>query len=241
MSDLHFPKHDPRTVELILKVLKWWKPDAIDLAGDIDDGECSSRFVEGTPKEAISIKSGAGLVTDFLLELSKTCPQAEDKHYHGGNHDFYRHRKYLEKHAPNTLDYITPETLYGLSNSGFEWHDYELPPVKRLGNIFVHHGESISKHSAESVRNDMSNYMVSLIRGHSHRTGSYYIDYPLAGLALEGHEIGHATLPELHTYQTVHNWQQGFCLIHVYDNVPHINIIRVKDHQCVVEGRKFST
>lgn len=241
LSDVHFPKHDPRTVELYLKVMKWWQPDAIDLAGDIDDAECSGRWVEGTPAESVSIQSGAGLVKTFLEEVSSVCKKAEDKHYHGGNHDFYRHKKYLLKNAPNTLDYITPDILYGLNNSGFQWHDYELPPVERLGGIFVHHGESISKHSAESVRNDMGNYMVSLIRGHSHRVGSYYVDYPLAGLSLEGYEIGHMSIPELHTYQTTHNWQQAFCNAHVIDGVAHIEIIRIKDHTCVVDGKIFKT
>lgn len=239
-SDIHFPKHDPRTVDLFLKVLKWWQPDAIDFAGDLDDAECSGRWVEGTPAESVSIKSGAGEVKEFLSQVSYICKKANDKHFHGGNHDYYRHKKYLEKNAPNTLEYITPDSLYGLENSGFEWHDYELPPVKRLGGLFVHHGESISKHAGESVRNDVQNHMVSLIRGHSHRAGSYYRTYPLAGLEIEGYEIGHMTDTNQHTYQTTFDWQQAFAAIHVDGDVAHVNIIRIKDYTCFVDGRKFS-
>ena len=238
-SDVHFPKQDNKAVELFLKVMKWWQPDVIDLAGDIDDAECSGRWVEGTPAESASIKSGAGPTKEFLKDLNDICTKAEDKHFHGGNHDFYRHRKYLEKNAPNTLDYLTPDILYGLKDSGFAWHDYEKPPVERLGGIFVHHGESISKHSGESVRNDIGNYMVPLIRGHSHRAGSYYVDYPLAKLNLEGHEIGHMTDPKFHTYQTTHNWQQAFCLIHVSNNVPHVSVVRIKNNTCWADGKYF--
>ena len=240
-SDLHFPKQDSRTVELFLKVIKYWQPTAIDFCGDLDDAECSGRWVEGTPAEAGSIKSGATGVKEFLEEVTEVCPKADDKHFHGGNHDFYRHRKYLEKNAPNVLEYITPDSLYGLENTGFAWHDYEKPPVKRLGGIHCHHGEAISKHSAESVKNDMGNYMVSLIRGHSHRAGAFYQTMPLAGLDLEGYEIGHMTVPEQHTYQTTHNWQQAFMLVDVVDGVPHCNLIRVKDHTAVVNGRVFKT
>lgn len=238
-SDIHFPKHDPRAVELFMKIMKQWQPDAIDLAGDIDDAECSSRWVEGTPTEDVSVKSGADPVKDFLKELSILCPKAEDKHYHCGNHDFYRHKKYLLKNAPNVLDYITPDTLYGLKDSGFEWHEYENPPIKRLGGMFVHHGESISKHSGESVRNDVSNYMVPLIRGHSHRIGSYFKTYPLANLEIEGYEIGHMTMPALHTYQTVHDWQLGFATVHVVDDKAHVSLNRIRDYTVLIDGKVF--
>lgn len=239
VSDIHFPKHDPRTVELLLKVIKNWQPDELDLAGDIDDAECTSRWVEGTPAENYSVKSGAQPAKEFLEQIRALCKTENAFHWHGGNHDFYRHKKYLEKNAPNMMDYITPDSLYGLKNSGFLWHDYERPPVERLGGIYVHHGESISKHSAESVRNDMQNYMVSLIRGHSHRAGTFLVDYPLAGLSLEGYEIGHMTLPHLHTYQTVHNWQQAFLTAHVVDGVAHCSLNLVKDHTVIVDGKLY--
>lgn len=243
ISDMHFPKEDPRAMALFFKVMKWWQPDAFDIAGDADDAECAGRWVEGTPAEYDSVKPGADLVKKFLEEFNTTCKKAEDKHFHGGNHDYYRYKNYLKKHAPNVMDYITPESLYGLSNSGFAWHDYEMPPVKRLGGLFVHHGEAISKHSGESVRNDIGNYGVSLLRGHSHRMGSYYNTMPLAEIELEGYEIGHMTRPELHTYQTVHNWQRGFATAHISDNQAHVNLIRIKDTSngltCWVDGKRF--
>jgi Zn-finger nucleic acid-binding protein len=240
-SDLHFPKHDRRAIDLFLQVVKWWQPDTIDFAGDLDDAECSGRWVDGTPAESVSIKSGADQVKEFLSEVSKLAKKADDKHFHGGNHDYYRHKNYLLKKAPNTLDYVTPDALYGLSDSGFMWHDYELPPVERLGGIYVHHGEAISKHSGESVRTDVSNHMVSLIRGHSHRAGSYFRTYPLAGLEVEGYEIGHMTDPKQHTYQTTFDWQLAFAVVHVDNNTSHVNLIRIKDYVAFVDGKKFES
>ena len=61
VSDVHFPRHDPRKVELWFKVLKWLKPDAVDLLGDIDDADSTSRWADGKPLESsISINDGGG-------------------------------------------------------------------------------------------------------------------------------------------------------------------------------------
>lgn len=48
VGDLQIPYHDKRAVELWLKVMKEWKPDAIDIVGDIDDQLEYSTFSDGT-------------------------------------------------------------------------------------------------------------------------------------------------------------------------------------------------
>lgn len=51
VGDLQIPYHDKRAVALWLKVMKWWKPDAIDFVGDIDDQLEYSTFSDGTTDE----------------------------------------------------------------------------------------------------------------------------------------------------------------------------------------------
>jgi hypothetical protein len=51
VGDLQIPYHDKRAVELWLKVMKAWKPDAIDIVGDIDDQLEYSSFSDGTTDE----------------------------------------------------------------------------------------------------------------------------------------------------------------------------------------------
>ena len=51
VGDLQIPYEDKRAVALFLKVMKAWKPDAIDLVGDIDDQLEYSRFSDGTTDE----------------------------------------------------------------------------------------------------------------------------------------------------------------------------------------------
>ena len=48
VGDLQIPYHDKRAVELWLKVMKEWQPDAIDIVGDIDDQLEYSTFSDGT-------------------------------------------------------------------------------------------------------------------------------------------------------------------------------------------------
>lgn len=51
VGDLQIPYHDKRAVALFLKVMKSWKPDAIDVVGDIDDQLEYSSFSDGTTDE----------------------------------------------------------------------------------------------------------------------------------------------------------------------------------------------
>lgn len=51
VGDLQIPYHDKRAVDLFLKVMKSWKPDAIDIVGDIDDQLEYSTFSDGTTDE----------------------------------------------------------------------------------------------------------------------------------------------------------------------------------------------
>lgn len=244
-SDVHFPLHDARSVELWLKVLKWWKPQAVDLLGDIDDADSTSRWALG-PETGVPILEGGVLDTrNFLAEIHSIVPDA-DKHFFDGNHGWYRHEKYLAKNAAAMIGLITPELLYEPSKAGFEWHQYEEPPTKRYGDMYCHHGDSISKHSAESVRNDVLNWGVSLMRGHSHRLGNYNITYPITGQSFRGFEIGNLCDSRKMDYDRSPNWQQGFAIGHVETDSAgiersHIQLIEIHDHTCYVDGKKFST
>jgi len=239
-SDVHFPRHDPRKVELWFKVLKWFKPDAVDLLGDIDDADSTSRWAEGKPDAIVSINDGGVDGTkQFLSEINRLVPKA-DKHFHDGNHGWTRHGEYLAKKAPQFLEILTPKSLYEYDKFGFEWHEYNEAPVKRFGDIYGHHGESISKHAGESVRNDVNNWGVSLVRGHSHRMGAYFQTYNLTGQELRGYEIGHLCDEDQMDYSIQKNWQAGFAVAHVVNDYPHVQLIQIHDYTCVVDGKVFN-
>jgi hypothetical protein len=239
-SDIHFPRHDKRAVTLFMKVVKEWKPDSIDLVGDIDDADGTSRWADGTPDEVNNkISIDTKMVNDFLGDLRAIAPKA-DKHFHDGNHGWTRHNDYIRKKAPALEGIISPETLYDLKKHGFAWHSYQEPPVKRFKNLYVHHGVAISQHAGDSVRKDVDNFDVSILRGHSHRIGVYRKTSPLSGRDLSGYEIGHMCSISQMDYTNNWNWQMGFAIAHVVDGEAFVQICEIKDYTTVVDGKVVS-
>lgn len=50
-NDFHFPAQDDRAIDLWFQVMRYWRPDQIDLLGDISDGTEYSRHVTGGTTE----------------------------------------------------------------------------------------------------------------------------------------------------------------------------------------------
>lgn len=246
-SDLHFPKHNPRYIDILFKAIKQWRPHAIDLPGDIDDAEGTSRWADGTASEAkLPIQADMQVLRQFSADLRAAAMKSTDIHWHDGNHGWTRHDQYIKTKAQALDGVITPDYLYDLSKHGIEWHSYQDPPVQRFGDMHVHHGVSINKDAGISVRNDMEKWGVSLIRGHSHRVGNWNHTIQYANQDrtikrdLEGYEIGHLCDVSQMKYEPVHNWQAGF-MIGIVENGtrPHMHQVRIHDYTCYIDGHKI--
>jgi hypothetical protein len=252
-SDQHIPYHDPRYIDLWFQVMKWFRPDAIDYLGDTSDQDCFSKYSVGTSNEFLSqiAKPVTEEITPFIMEQER--PVAEfyaqtrkmrknaDIFIALGNH-CVRVFDYVDRKMPESAKAITPESLWKLDSLGINYIHYADLPKKRYGDIHVHHGNAISQHAGESVRKDVENFGVSIIRGHSHRAGTFYKTYELKNETLRGYEIGHSTDIKSSgmSYSNLHNWQAGFAVAHVVDDYPHIQFIEMTpDYTCVVDGRTF--
>ena len=104
VGDLQIPYHDKRAVDLFLKVMKSWKPDAIDVVGDIDDQLEYSSFSDGT--------------TDEFFNQVKAQQKANEK-------ALVEHEKQIEKRAKE----LPEGTVIDLEPPRLEDVDY-LPFVK---------------------------------------------------------------------------------------------------------------
>jgi UDP-2,3-diacylglucosamine pyrophosphatase LpxH len=241
VSDLHIPFHNKRWVDMWLDVVKWMKPDVVDILGDLDDACPVSRFAAGTPLESQDTAvTYAPLIKQFFADLREILPNAEI-HFATGNHEI-RYDNYIAKNAPALSGLITPELLWGTDKSGIVLSYYSNPPVHRFGDIYVHHGPYADPKSGNSVYKVLDDFHVSAIVGHSHRQAYVAKSYPLAGKELRGIELGHLT--DINSsgmaYDMKHNWQAGFAHAHIVDDYPHLSLVGIHDNRCVVDGKTFA-
>ena len=240
-SDIQFPLHDKRAVDLWLLVLKSFKPDLVDLVGDLDNADSTSRWAIGTADAVVPISdAGAKNTKDFLKDVRSTGKRGASIHLYDGNHGWTRHEAYIAKNAPAMIEEVTADSIYEYSKAGVEWHRYDDLPYNRFNDMYVHHGNAVSKHSGESVKADIESWGVSLIRGHSHRLGSYLKTYELTGQELEGYEIGHLMDVKQVTYTNVRNWQQGFLYGYIDEGHHYLSLVQIKNYTCFVDGKRFT-
>lgn len=265
-SDQQIPYQDDRALDLWWQVMDWFKPHVVDYLGDTSDQFCFGRFEEGRTKEFLNVipdvplDSGANPAdfdikqhlmsqvqrmekptADFYALTREKRPKAEIFSALG-NHDI-RVWNYADKNMKEIFDQITPESLWGLDNLGIDYIFYEDKPKHRYGDIFVHHGIAAAAEAGASVKNDVDKLGVSLIRGHSHRMGTYYKTYELRNETLRGYEIGHMCKVDSDgfKYSQIHNWQQGFAVALISGNDVHVQPIEINaNYECWVAGRKFS-
>lgn len=254
-SDQQIPYQDDKVISLWFQVMRWFKPDVVDYLGDTSDQFCFARFQEGTTTEFLNtlppetkmidflkhIKLEEKATADFYKKTRRARPNAEI-FAALGNHDI-RAENYVDKKIPELYEHITPENLWGLENLGIDYIHYNDVPRLRYGGLYAHHGLSASAESGASVKSDIGQLGVSLIRGHSHRLGTYYRTYQLKNETLRGYEIGHMCNVDADAfrYSQVHNWQKGFAVGLISGDQVHIQLIEIApDYSCWVAGKRFS-
>lgn len=264
VGDLQMPYQDDRALALWFQVMKAWKPDAIDIVGDIDDLLEMSSFSDGTTDEFFNkLKASKQLEDesekDFIKRVSPvpyvmelTQPAREfytavrrqhrkaDIHASCGNHE-QRLPKYMNKKAPQFLDEVTYEKVYSFEKLGISWSDYSEKPKMRFAGIHTHHGDG-STTTGLKVKDDIDNYDISLVRGHDHRGGVVYKHYPLSDRTLMGMGTGHMCDPGQYGLKYTLNptWNLGFGVGYIMDGIPSLQFIPISpEYTCILDGKVF--
>lgn len=263
-SDQQIPHCDWRAIDLWFQVMQSFKPHHIVYAGDWTDNTPQGRWVDGGSQEFLNTLEPMDLTDEHVVGKMLEQEQATYEFFKrtralspkahvlcaGGNHDYTRVVKYFDKKAPLALEKLTPDSLWGFKNLGFDYIDYEDRPKHFAGGFYVHHGVAISKHAGESVKADVENFGVSLIRGHSHRQAIINRTYTLRNETITGVELGHFMDIDGAgaSYDNVHNWQMGFAVGYIEDGATdtidgkrlHLELVPIsRDYTCVVGGRLY--
>lgn len=232
--------------------MKSWKPDAIDVVGDISDFLEFSSFSDGTTDEFFAqFKKDETLgAVDYLIDSAKESKAFYEKiraqhpnadiHVSQGNHE-ERIFKYVDKKAPHLLPELTFENLWGFDSLGITTKRYWEKPHERFAGVHVHHGVTVSS-TGPTILKNIQDYDISLVRGHSHLASVVAKSNPLSGRDLVGMETGHMCDPGAYglRYTINPDWHLGFGVAYVYGNDVKFEWVPItSDYTCILAGRLY--
>lgn len=242
ISDIHFPYHDEKALQLTLKIIKAYQPDIIFINGDVMDFYSISKFSKNplrilTNTEIMELSQqidGSGNVVlqsalqrefDLAFDMLSTIRRQNKNasiYFIDGNHEF-RLAKYMFDNGAE---------LYGLTKARLPREPVlAIPSILRFdelniqhissglkesyfrwGKMLIGHFNMVRKHSAFTAKGLIEDKGMSLIQAHTHRLGSHF-KTGYTRNAIVGYENGCLCDLEPH-YCLNPNWQHGFSVIH---------------------------
>lgn len=179
--DLHFPNHNKKLWENILKVVGDLKPDYFLFGGDNMDMECISHWLhdKGNRKQLEGKRLKKDYVEfqrDILDNLEKVMPDYCRKIWLKGNHcgDWV---DLLVARSPELEGFAEVENNLNLK----EWEIYKYRQTAKVGKIYFHHGEYTGKHHASKM---VDTFGRNIVFGHLH---TYQVHTRITPIDCEAH------------------------------------------------------
>jgi predicted phosphodiesterase len=220
VTDEHYPFQDEHARSVALQIVRDYKPDVRIAGSDGLDFYAISSFDKDPARlKANGLQDEINAWQKGQLEWQSAAPEAK-AFYLRSNHDD-RLMSYLCKHPELAdLDVLKLPNLLELKKFGIIW-EYNKDETANTELVFtrlvIRHGSLVRKHSAMTAKAEVERefHATSLITGHTHRGGSYYVT-TRAGL-IQAHEA--FCLCSLNPpYMQNPNWQQGLVLAEVTPN-----------------------
>lgn len=209
IPDIHFPDHDPKSLEIVKYIAKNDDWDQIVILGDMLDMQVLSDFNKSPDIVYTGMKKELDLGKDLLGFLRHYNPKAKIV-YIQGNHEA-REDRYLIKRAPELIGRVDYKKDLGLDKLGVVF----VQDMYQTGMLGWTHGKYVRSHSSYSAKAHFDKYLMSMVHGHTHRLGEYYITNPITTYAV--HELGCLIkfYPKYAEEKGCYNWQQGFGVVYV--------------------------
>jgi predicted phosphodiesterase len=240
VGDTHAPFEDKRAVDLACQIITDEAPDILVHLGDLVDFYSISRF-EKDPNRRLLLQDELEAAAYTLGQLDQAVSTKTRKILFRGNHEV-RIDKYIHGHAPALagLDRLKIPNLLGLKSLGWEYvkHDLELFP-----EFLIKHGEIVRQNAGYSARGEMDRAWMSGISGHTHRLALFsymprraYLKEQQSPFWIENGCL--CTLaPEY--MEGNGNWQQGFTILHVYDEIYVPEFVNITHGRAVHRGKLY--
>lgn len=249
LSDAHVPFQDEYAIDLVMKVLEYFKPKRVVLNGDWIDFWQISRF-EKDMSEVRTLQDDIYRTHELFVELKQCAPNSE-WYFMEGNHE-HRLQRYLKTHPEikslKVLDIIKLLKIEELFDRFIKYRPerwtYTIPVDEELwlvkNELIVLHGNYTSTIPGACGRKYLNKYGISGISGHNHTMSSQMKRLKRGNIVW--HEGG--CLCKLNPdYMHDPDWHQGFVVVTTYkgresfhiDNVPIL-----PGYKCVVFGKRFT-
>lgn len=224
IGDMHFPKHDERTLAIFLQTVAALKPARVILNGDTVDLLAVSKY----PKDARgqfnwALRDEVTAFHGFLRELHAIgdawgLDVLETDSNHAGNGTGGRWWRYLSDRCPELLGHDDAEENLSYEKWFYpKWSSIRLvDSVVIADDLLVLHGDMVRGKGGYSARAHMEKWQSSTLNSHTHRAGSTVRRIPAVGSRGEGvqrsYEIGCAC--DLSpVYASVPDWANCFAVV----------------------------
>ncbi len=185
VNDIQYPLHDRRAVDVATQIIADFKPEVLDLNGDISDLLNLSTYpkIKTLNEKTVAELDGEIEGTISLAKSMVKASRCKRVHWKNGNHEWRLLRslsRVTDQGAKKILElprmqkawsypsifefdsFPVPVKFAGEYPNGM-WIHPDLPPDQ---NVWIEHGYSASKKSGYTVSNKMDERGTSVIVGH---------------------------------------------------------------------------
>jgi len=239
-GDLHTPFQDNRLLALFIdQFLPYFNPDNHFIDGDVNDWHGFSEFVKN-PNRLSKFGTEIKITRKILGRIRVASPKSRIILI-PGNHEL-RIEKYLWRRpeiASLGDEYINTSQLLKLDEHDIEYCSAGID----YHGIYIHHGDCLYQNSAASAGKSMDRNTCNLIRGHSHRGGTFYKttwrnNKPRHYVGVESFCMCKLKAEYMKARP---NWQQGWVCIYLDPKTKYFQIepVCVVDYKFEFEGKMF--
>jgi len=241
-SDIHVPKNNKKATTLFLKALRSLSPDGITLLGDIGDWDPFSPFklkklpYKNYDESRMYDESLVQYATlnKFLDNVAKASPKSKLTWAHG-NHEIWVDN-YISGNPRARKDLFDISSRLKLKERGYK--EYAYNEVFKLGKLSLLHG---MYHGQNHAKQHVLAFSKSVLYGHVHDIQVYSkitVDNE-SHMAWSNPCLCNLNPEYLRTKPQ--NWNHGFTIVYKWPNGNfQVNIIRIQNGRCVVEGQEIT-